>query len=58
MLARRQFRHHPAVPGMKLNLTGNHLGQHPALVNDRGAGFIAGSLDCEEHNPLPESDDG
>ncbi len=40
------FRHHPAVLGVELELGGHHRGQDVAAVgHHRGGGFIAGGFD-------------
>lgn len=49
MFASGQFGDHTAVFGVQLDLRGNNGGQHAAIVNHSGAGFITGCLKCEEH---------
>ena len=48
MLARGEFRHHPAIFSMQFDLRGNDVGQDFTIAHDRSAGFIAGSFDGEE----------
>ena len=43
-----QFRHHPAVFGMKLDLRGDDVGQDFTVAHNRGAGLVAGSFEGEE----------
>jgi hypothetical protein len=48
MLARGKFRDQAAVLGMQPDLRRDDGGKHASIVNDGGAGFIAGSLEREE----------
>ena len=50
MLARREFRHDAAVFGVQLDLGGNDVRKHPAVVDHGGAGFVARSLESEQQH--------
>ena len=44
-----EFRHHPAVTGMLVDLRGDHVGQDlPTVANDGGGSFVTGRFDAED----------
>ncbi len=49
VFTRGEFGHHAAVFGMKLDLGGDYVGEDAAVVDDGGAGFVAGGFEGEKH---------
>ena len=50
------FRHHPAVDAVLLDLGGHHRGQNfPTVLHHRGGGLVAGALDPQDQHSASSS---